>query len=85
MSHLKHTSIVITSLPETLFKIRQKALIIFTKEASAYASIIGDIFITVTGNKNVITYDHMKCMKSGAIVCNSGHFDDEIDANSSGL
>jgi adenosylhomocysteinase len=33
----------------------------------------------VTGNKNVITYDHMKWMKPGAIVCNSGHFDNEID------
>jgi adenosylhomocysteinase len=43
------------------------------------AALIGDIFITVTGNKNVITYDHMKWMKSGAIVCNSGHFDNEID------
>lgn len=43
------------------------------------AAMLGDIFITVTGNKNVITYDHMKWMKSGAIVCNSGHFDNEID------
>jgi adenosylhomocysteinase len=43
------------------------------------AAILGDIFITVTGNKNVITYDHMKWMKPGAIVCNSGHFDNEID------
>lgn len=48
----------------------------------SHASIIGDIFITVTGNKNVITYDHMKWMKSGAIVCNSGHFDNEIDVKS---
>ena len=46
------------------------------------ASMLGDIFITVTGNKNVITYDHMKWMKSGAIVCNSGHFDNEIDVKS---
>lgn len=46
------------------------------------ASILGDIFITVTGNKNVITYEHMKWMKSGAIVCNSGHFDNEIDVKS---
>ena len=46
------------------------------------ASILGDIFITVTGNKNVINYDHMKWMRSGAIVCNSGHFDNEIDVKS---
>jgi len=45
-------------------------------------AMVGDIFITVTGNKNVITYDHMKWMKSGAIVCNSGHFDNEIDVRS---
>lgn len=47
-----------------------------------HAVSVGDIFITVTGNKNVITYDHMKWMKSGSIVCNSGHFDNEIDVKS---
>jgi len=47
-----------------------------------HAVNVGDIFITVTGNKNVITYNHMKWMKSGAIVCNSGHFDNEIDVKS---
>lgn len=39
----------------------------------------GDIFITVTGNKHVIKYEHVAEMKSGAILCNSGHFDIEID------
>jgi len=48
----------------------------------AHAVTVGDIFITVTGNKNVITYNNMKWMKSGAIVCNSGHFDNEIDVKS---
>ena len=38
-----------------------------------------DIFVTATGNKNVITYDHMARMKDQAIVCNIGHFDNEID------
>jgi adenosylhomocysteinase len=38
-----------------------------------------DIYVTATGNYNVITYDHMKNMKDGAIVCNIGHFDNEID------
>ena len=38
-----------------------------------------DIFCTATGNYNVITHEHMKNMKSGAIVCNIGHFDNEID------
>lgn len=39
----------------------------------------GDIFITLTGNKHVIKKRHMEKMKDGAIVCNSGHFDIEID------
>ena len=39
----------------------------------------GDVFITVTGNKNVIRAEHFKVMKSGAVVCNSGHFNVEID------
>ena len=38
----------------------------------------GDIFVTTTGNKDVITVDHMRGMKDGAIVCNIGHFDNEI-------
>jgi len=38
-----------------------------------------DVFITATGNKNVITADHMACMKDKAIVGNIGHFDNEID------
>jgi adenosylhomocysteinase len=39
----------------------------------------GDIFVTTTGNYHVITHDHMKVMKDQAIVCNIGHFDNEID------
>ena len=39
----------------------------------------GDLFITVTGDINVIKYEHIKLMKSGAILANSGHFDVEID------
>jgi adenosylhomocysteinase len=39
----------------------------------------GDLFITVTGNKHVIRGEHFEAMKDGAIVCNSGHFDIEID------
>lgn len=38
----------------------------------------GDIYVTTTGNKDVITIDHMSNMKDGAIVCNIGHFDNEI-------
>jgi adenosylhomocysteinase len=43
------------------------------------AAPLADIFVTATGNKDVITYDHMKKMKDQAIVCNIGHFDNEID------
>ena len=43
------------------------------------AARIGDIFVTVTGDKDVIVADHFKHMKDGAIICNSGHFDVEID------
>lgn len=45
----------------------------------AIAATQGDIFITVTGNKHVIRAEHFEAMKDGAIVCNSGHFDIEID------
>ncbi|HMA31031.1 MAG TPA: adenosylhomocysteinase, partial [Casimicrobiaceae bacterium] len=38
-----------------------------------------DIFVTATGNIDVITFEHMKRMKNNAIVCNIGHFDNEID------
>lgn len=43
------------------------------------AAPLGDIFITVTGNKHVIRLEHVKRMKQGAILANSGHFDIEID------
>jgi len=43
------------------------------------AARIGDIFCTLTGDKNVIAAEHFKLMKSGAIVANSGHFNVEID------
>jgi adenosylhomocysteinase len=45
----------------------------------AQAAPVGDLFITVTGNKHVIRGEHFAVMKDGAIVCNSGHFDIEID------
>jgi len=47
-----------------------------------YAADKGDIFVTTTGNFQVITHDHMKKMKNNAIVCNIGHFDNEIDVAS---
>jgi adenosylhomocysteinase len=47
-----------------------------------YAADKADIFVTATGNYHVITHDHMKAMKNNAIVCNIGHFDNEIDVAS---
>ena len=44
-----------------------------------WAAAKADIFVTATGNKAVITHDHMAAMKHNAIVCNIGHFDNEID------
>ncbi len=43
---------------------------------------VTDIFVTATGNYNVISHEHMVAMKNQAIVCNIGHFDDEIDVAS---
>jgi adenosylhomocysteinase len=45
----------------------------------AAAAKIGDIFVTVTGNRHVIDRDHFASMKDGALVCNSGHFDLELN------
>jgi len=50
----------------------------------AEAASQGDLFITVTGNKHVIRAEHFEVMKDGAIICNSGHFDIEIDLKSLG-
>ncbi len=47
-----------------------------------YAAEHADIFVTATGNFHVITHEHMKRMKNNAIVCNIGHFDNEIDCAS---
>ncbi len=44
-----------------------------------YAADKADIFVTATGNLHVITHAHMRAMKNNAIVCNIGHFDNEID------
>ncbi|MCS7313956.1 MAG: adenosylhomocysteinase [Bryobacterales bacterium] len=50
----------------------------------AEAAEIGDVFVTLTGNKNVITREHFERMKNGAILANSGHFNVEIDLEALG-
>ncbi|MDN5873275.1 MAG: adenosylhomocysteinase, partial [Sinobacteraceae bacterium] len=49
-------------------------------EVKTVEDVVGeaDIFVTTTGNKDIITYDHMQAMKNNALVCNIGHFDNEI-------
>ena len=47
-----------------------------------YAAAFADIFVTATGNYKVLTHEHMRQMKNNAIVCNIGHFDNEIDVAS---
>ncbi|MBI2208852.1 adenosylhomocysteinase [Candidatus Woesearchaeota archaeon] len=61
------------------FRALQAALDGFRVMPIKEAAKIGDIFITVTGNKNVIDIEHMQSMKDGAILANSGHFDAEIN------
>ena len=51
----------------------------FTVMQMADAAKNGDLFITVTGMRDVITEEHMRSMKNGALLCNAGHFDVEID------
>ena len=43
------------------------------------AAPVGDIFVTVTGNKSVLRGEHFRAMRNGAVVCNSGHFNVEVD------
>lgn len=51
----------------------------FRVMSMAEAAAIGDVFVTITGNKSVIARDHFDRMKNGAILCNAGHFNVEID------
>lgn len=51
----------------------------FSVMPMAEAAKIGDLFVTVTGCRDVITWEHMLAMKNGAIMCNAGHFDVEVD------
>ncbi len=63
------------------FRALQAALDGFRVMPTKEAAKIGDIFITVTGNKNVIDIEHIKLMKDGTVLANAGHFDAEINVN----
>ncbi|MBD3203700.1 adenosylhomocysteinase [Candidatus Woesearchaeota archaeon] len=63
------------------FRALQAAMDGFSVMKMEDAAKVGDIFLTVTGNKNVIDMNHMKLMKNGAILANSGHFNVEINVS----
>jgi adenosylhomocysteinase len=69
--------VIVTELDPT--KAIEAALDGFRVMTMAEAAPIGDIFVTVTGNKGVLRDEHFRAMKNGAVVCNSGHFNVEID------
>src|SRR4051812_8355775 len=60
-------------------KVLEAVLDGFEVQPIADAALEGDVFVTVTGNAGVIRLEHVERMKPGAILCNSGHFDVEID------
>jgi adenosylhomocysteinase len=69
--------VIVTELDPT--KAIEAALDGFRVMTMAEAVPMGDIFVTVTGNKGVLREEHFRAMKDGAVVCNSGHFNVEID------
>jgi adenosylhomocysteinase len=69
--------VIVTELDPT--KAIEAALDGFRVMTMAEAVPMGDIFVTVTGNKGVLRDEHFRAMKDGAVVCNSGHFNVEID------
>ena len=69
--------VIVTELDPT--KAIEAALDGFRVMTMAEAVPVGDIFVTVTGNKGVLREEHFRAMKDGAVVCNSGHFNVEID------
>ena len=74
------SNVIVTEVDH--FRALQAAMDGFRVMPIKEAAKIGDIFVAVTGNKNVIDIEHMKLMKDGAILANSGHFDAEININS---
>jgi adenosylhomocysteinase len=73
-------NVIITEVDH--FKALQAALDGFRVMPMAQAARLGDLFLTVTGDIKVITLNHIRKMKDGAILANSGHFDAEIDVKS---
>ncbi|MEX2260839.1 MAG: adenosylhomocysteinase [Bryobacteraceae bacterium] len=75
-------NVIVTEIDHT--KALEAAMDGYRVMAMSEAAAIGDIFVTVTGNKYVIAKDHFEKLKNGAILCNSGHFNVEIDLEALG-
>jgi adenosylhomocysteinase len=71
------SNVIVTEIDE--IKALEAVMDGFLVMPMAKAAPLGDLFITLTGNKSVVRAEHFRKMKDGAIVCNSGHFDVEID------
>jgi adenosylhomocysteinase len=70
---------IVTVTEVSPLKALEAAMDGFDVRPMSAAAETGEVFITVTGNKHVLRAEHFRKMKDGAIVCNSGHFDVEID------
>jgi len=78
-SRAKGLGAIVTVVEIDPIKALEAAMDGFRVARMAEAARIGDIFITTTGNLKVIRKEHMRLMKDGAILCNAGHFNVEID------
>jgi adenosylhomocysteinase len=70
---------IVTVTEVSPLKALEAAMDGFDVRPMSEAAAIGEVFITVTGDKHVLRAEHFRRMKDGAIICNSGHFDVEID------
>jgi adenosylhomocysteinase len=78
-SRAKGLGAIVTVVESDAIRALEAAMDGFRVARMSEAARIGDIFITATGNLNVIRPEHMRRMRGGAILCNAGHFNAEID------
>ncbi|MCS7131414.1 MAG: adenosylhomocysteinase, partial [Hadesarchaea archaeon] len=78
-SRAKGLGAIVVVVESDAIKALEAAMDGFRVMRMSEAARIGNIFITATGNKNVIRTEHMRLMRDGAILCNAGHFNVEID------
>ena len=78
-SRAKGLGAIVTVVETDPIKALEATMDGFRVAGMAKAALAGDIFVTTTGNLKVIREEHMRAMKDGAILCNAGHFNVEID------